>query len=186
MTASTEYFQPPHATRQHQDVKLFFANQVNMRKNPIREYRPPNKIVTFFQKLMGVELMSMRLSTSLTNSKPNGVLSPYCLSVVFEDEERKVKFRALGKNLETASVIRLLKRNNSADGTRQENSCTRGERGEGIALASRTAWAFSCRTSNFTTCSLSRAGADPRSTSCTRNLAATRCRREYRSYRRHK
>ena len=186
MTASTEYFHLPHATPQRRDVKFFFANQRNARKNITQGQLSQSNIVSSLQALQGYELLRMRLSTPLTASKSNRALSTFRFSTIFKYEARKPKLRIFRKTLETASIIRSLKRSNSADGTRQESSCTRRERGEGLALASRTAWAFSCRIRSYTACSLSRTGASPGSTSCARGLEARRRGRGCRSYRRHK
>lgn len=175
-----------HATHQSLYVKIFFANQGNMRKNIIQEPLPPKNITTYFPELTMAEFLLARLSTPLTDSKSNGVLSPFRLSITLEEEDRKLKFRIFRKNLEASSVIRSLKRSNSADGTRQESSCTRRKRGEGLAPASRTAWAISCRIRSYTPCSLSRTGATPGSTSCARGLEALRRGRGCRSYRRHR
>jgi len=186
MTASRKHFRPPRATLQLRDVKFFFENQGNMQKNIIQEPLPSNNIIASFPALKMTEFLPIRLSTPLTASKSNGALPPFRFSVILKYEEWKPKFRIFRENHETASIMRSLKRSNSADGTRQESSCTRRKRGEGLAPASRTAWAISCRIRSYTPCSLSRTGATPGSTSCARGLEALRRGRGCRSYRRHR
>lgn len=186
MTARTEEFRPSHATHQRPAAKFFFANQRNMRKNIIQEPLPPKNITISFPALKMTEFLPARLSTSLIDSKSDQALSPIRFSIIFSGTEKEFKLLLSRKNLEAASIMRSLKRSNSADGTRQESSCTRRKRGEGLAPASRTAWAISCRIRSYTPCSLPRTGATPGSTSCARGLEAPRRSRGCRSYRRHK
>ena len=105
MTANVEYFCPPHATSQHRDVKIFFANQGNMRKNITQEPLWPKNINTSFPALAMTEFSPTRLSTSLTNSKSNGALSPFRFAIMFKDEERKPKSRIFRKTLKPRALF---------------------------------------------------------------------------------
>jgi len=159
MTESTEYFRPPHATSQRRDVIIFFANQGNMRKNIIQEPLPSKDINTYFPALKMTEFLPTRLSTSLAASKSNGALSPFRFSIILKYEERKQKFRIFRKNLETASIIRSLKRSNSADGAGSKEACQQKGRGgrAGCRCGFRAAGSFvgdigTCRSGRPTDC----------------------------------
>ena len=103
MTASTEYFQPPHATRQRQDVKLFFANQRNMRKNITQGQLSQSNIALSFQTLKMTEFLSDRLSTSLAISKSDQAFPRSSLHIMFSGNDAELKLRLHRKQLEAAN-----------------------------------------------------------------------------------
>ena len=103
MTASTEYFRPPHATRQHQDVKFFFANQGNMRKNNIQEPISPNNITSTFQVLMTAEFSPIRLSTYLTTRNSDRAFKNFSLQIMFEGKVADLNPRPHRKHIEAAN-----------------------------------------------------------------------------------
>ena len=103
MTASTEYFQPPHATRQHQDVKLFFANRGNMRKNIAQEPFRKNNIITSFQTFMATKFTAIRLSTYLTTCNSDRAFKNFSLQIMFEGKVADLNPRPHRKHIEAAN-----------------------------------------------------------------------------------
>lgn len=105
MAASTEYFQTPHATPQRRDVKFFFANRGNMRKNIAQEHSAQNIITSFFQMLKMTEFLPNRLSTSLAISKSDQAFPRSSLHIMFFGNDTELKLRLHRKQLEAAKDL---------------------------------------------------------------------------------
>lgn len=103
MTASTKYFLPPHATPQRRDVKFFFANRGNMRKNIARKPFRKNNIVTSFQKFMATKFPAIRLSTYLTTCNSDRAFKNFSLQIMFDGKDADLKPRPHRKHIEAAN-----------------------------------------------------------------------------------
>lgn len=103
MMASSKHFQPLHVMLQRQDVKLFFANRGNMRKNIARKTFRKNNIITSFQTFMATKFPAIRLSTYLTTYNSDRAFKNFSLHIMFEGTVAELKLRSYRKYIEAAS-----------------------------------------------------------------------------------
>lgn len=103
MTASAEYFQPPHATSQRRDVKFFFTNRGNMRKNIIRKPLHKDNILTSFQKFMATKFPAIRLSTYLATRNSDRAFQNFSLQIMFKWKVVESKLHSRRKHIKAAN-----------------------------------------------------------------------------------